>query len=66
MKLVIRFRAMAEQDVADHAEFIQRGDVNAAIRFLDAVDAACALLSHMPELGSLSLGSKPNYANLRV
>jgi toxin ParE1/3/4 len=66
MKLLVRFRAKAEQDVAGHAKFIQRGNVDAAIRFLDAVDVACALLSRMPEIGGLSPGSKPSYANLRV
>ena len=47
MKLAVRFRAKAEQDAAGHAEFIQRGNMDAAIRFLDAMADACALLSRM-------------------
>jgi toxin ParE1/3/4 len=66
MSWPVRLRAAAEKDVAAHAEYIQRDSLDAALRFLDAVDAAISLLSRMPEIGGLCRFSKPHYAGLRV
>ena len=44
MSLPIRPRSVAEQDVANHAEYIQWDSLDAALRFLDAVDAVFSRL----------------------
>jgi plasmid stabilization system protein ParE len=51
MTLPVRLRASAEQDVAAHAEYIQRKSLNASLRFLDAADVAFTLIGNMPEIG---------------
>lgn len=66
MSLSVRLRAAAEQDVAALAEHIQRDSLNAALRFLDAVDATFSLLSNSPEIGGLCRFRKSHYNDLRV
>ena len=66
MTLPVRLRSAAEQDVAAHAEYLQSESLDAALRFLDAVDGAFSLLATMPDIGGLCKLSKPHYASLRV
>jgi toxin ParE1/3/4 len=66
MSLPIRPRSAAEQDVAAHAEYIQRDSLDAAVRFLDAVDAAFWRLGQNPELGAMCRFTNPHYAGMRV
>ena len=66
MSLSIRPRSAAEQDVANHAEYIQRDSLDAALRFLDAVDAAFRRLGENPQIGAVCRFTKPHYAGMRV
>lgn len=51
MTLPIRLRSAAENDVAEHARYLQVRSVDAAIRFLDAFDATIALIASSPGIG---------------
>jgi plasmid stabilization system protein ParE len=66
MSLPVRPRSVAEQDVAAHPAYIQRASLEAALRFLDAVDAAFSRLGENPELGGTCRFTKPHYAGMRV
>jgi toxin ParE1/3/4 len=66
MTLPIRLRATAEQDVASYAEFLQRDSLDAALRFLDAANAAFALLGKTPYIGAPCRYQKPHYEGLRA
>ena len=66
MSLPVRLRTAAEQDVVAHAEYIQRDSLDAALRFLDAVDAAFSRLSQNPGIGGACRFAKPHYAGMRV
>ena len=66
MSIPVRLRVVAEKDVAAHAEYIQGNSLEAALRFLDAVDAAFSMLSKTPEMGGMCRFAKPHYAGMRV
>lgn len=51
MSLPVRLRSAAENDVAENARYLQDKNVEAAIRFLDAFDAAIKLIASSPGIG---------------
>jgi toxin ParE1/3/4 len=47
----VRLRSAAENDVVEHARYLQEKSPSAAIRFLDAFDAAVGLIGRSPGIG---------------
>jgi toxin ParE1/3/4 len=62
----VRLRSAAEEDVAGHARHLQERSVEAAIRFLDAVDAALELIALSPGIGGICRYEKEHLRDMRV
>jgi toxin ParE1/3/4 len=58
-------RAVAETEIDQIAKFIARDNLDAAIRFYEAVDDTCKLLSWMPKLGKCRVARDPSLRDLR-
>jgi toxin ParE1/3/4 len=56
----------AKEDLLELADYLARHNVDAALRFLDAAEAAFELLVGMPEIGTLCRFKAPQAAGLRV
>ncbi|MBI5439900.1 MAG: type II toxin-antitoxin system RelE/ParE family toxin [Deltaproteobacteria bacterium] len=56
----VRVRPRADREIDDHAAYIAMDNLEAALRFLDAVQAAFGRISERPPLGS------PRYAHLTI
>jgi toxin ParE1/3/4 len=59
-------RPRARRDVVDHAVYISAGNLEAAERFLDAVERAFAFLAKNPEIGSPRHCQNPRLVGLRM
>src|SRR5205807_9249047 len=57
---------VVEEDLLRLAQFIARDSLDAALRFLDAAEAAIQKLSRMPEMAGLWESSNPRLAGIRV
>jgi toxin ParE1/3/4 len=66
VKLAVRLRCAAESDVASHAKFLQERSFDAAIRFLDAFDAAVDLLARSPGIGGICSFQNRAFDRVRV
>jgi toxin ParE1/3/4 len=64
--LPVRLRSAAENDVAEDARYLQEKSIEAAIRFLDAFDAALQLIATSPGIGGTCRFQKPLFDNIRV
>jgi toxin ParE1/3/4 len=62
----MRLRSIAESDVTGHARFLQDQSVEAAIHFLDAFDAALALLQLSPGIGGICRFENRLFDGIRV
>ncbi len=65
MKRAVRRRARAEVELLAHVEHIAEHDPTAALRFVDAVEAALTLIAEFPELGAPYESSNPRLRGLR-
>lgn len=64
MSRIIR-RPAAKQDLIEQADYIARNNLQAAYRFLDAVEETLALLSRFPEIGKSRNVHSRVFANVR-
>ena len=58
-------RRRAEEDVLEQALYIARDNPDAAVRYLEAVDAALRSLGRTPKLGGLYKSRNPTLKSLR-
>ncbi len=58
--------ADADRDIRGYAERISDDNLDAALRFADAVDQARELLAKMPEIGTVHDFGQPDLAGLRM
>jgi toxin ParE1/3/4 len=66
VKKPVRLRSAAENDVAEHARYLQDKNLEAAIHFLDAFDAALALIERSPGIGASCRFQNPLFQGMRV
>ena len=59
-------RRLAIEDVADHSNRIAESNLDAALRFLDAIESTVELLCRFPEAGGLVPTSCPEAQGLRA
>jgi toxin ParE1/3/4 len=62
----VRLRSAAENDVVEHAQYLQDRSAEAAIHFLDAFDASLALLQRTPEIGGICRFENRLFDGIRV
>ncbi|HEX8873071.1 MAG TPA: type II toxin-antitoxin system RelE/ParE family toxin [Nitrosospira sp.] len=62
----IRIRPRASSDIDDLADYIAQENLDAAIRFLDALQNTLELICGQPRLGSLRYAHLPMLEGLRV
>jgi toxin ParE1/3/4 len=62
-RLVVR--ALAKGDLDEQARYIARDNVEAALRFLDAAEAAFDRLRSSPEIGKTRRFQHPTLSNIR-
>ncbi len=62
----IRVRPLADRDVDVHADYIARDNLDAALRFLDAVQTAYDRIGEHPGIGSLGYAHLPLLEDLRM
>jgi toxin ParE1/3/4 len=56
----------AEQDLNEIAEYILIDNLDAAVRFVDAVEETCANLADMPEVGRIFQCANKSLAGMRM
>jgi len=56
----------AQREIDDHALFIAGNNLDAGLRFLDAIDHARSELARYPEIGAARRFDSPTLSNLRV
>jgi toxin ParE1/3/4 len=56
----------AQRDIDEHALFIARENLDAGLRFLDAIDRARTELARHPEIGAPRRFDSPTLSSLRV
>ena len=56
----------AQDDIDEHAIHIAGDNLDAGLRFLDAIDHARSELAHLPEIGSARRFDPPALSGLRV
>lgn len=66
MNLPVRLRSAAESDVVAHARYLEERSPLAASRFLDAFDAALALIGHSPGIGGRCRFQNPLFEGIRA
>ena len=66
MKLPVRLRSAAEHDLLEHARYLQEKNVQVAIAFLDAFDAAIDLIGRSPGIGGTCHFRNPLIDGIRV
>ena len=66
MSKKITKRPQARRDLAESADYIARDSLDAALRFLDAAEAAFELLAAMPQMGTLCGFRSPEASGLRM
>lgn len=59
-------RRLAIEDVADHSNHIAESNLEAALRFLDAIESTVELLCQFPEAGGLAPTGRPEAQGLRA
>jgi len=59
-------RRLAIDDIAGHANYIAESDLNAALRFLEAVEGTVELLCQFPEAGGVVPTRRPEAKGLRA
>jgi toxin ParE1/3/4 len=62
----VRVRPLADREIDDHAGYIAKDNLEAALRFLDAVQAALDRIGDCPSIGSPRYAHLPIMENLRV
>ncbi|MBI5440719.1 MAG: type II toxin-antitoxin system RelE/ParE family toxin [Deltaproteobacteria bacterium] len=62
----VRVRPRADREIDDHAGYIAKDYLEAALRFLDAVQAAFDRIGERPSIGSPRYAHLPIMENLRV
>jgi toxin ParE1/3/4 len=62
----VRVRPLADSETGYHADYIARDNPDAALRFLDAVQAIYDIIGEHPGIGSTRYAHLPMLANLRV
>jgi toxin ParE1/3/4 len=62
----VRVRPLADREIDDHAGYIAKDNIEAALRFLDAVQAAFDRIGERPSIGSPRYAHLPIMENLRV
>lgn len=61
-----RLRPKAQEDVLELALYIAKDNPDAALRFIDAVEATCARLAEMPKIGVTRTFKHPALAGIRM
>jgi plasmid stabilization system protein ParE len=61
----VRRTARAEAELLAHVERIAGANLDAALRFADAVESALALIAEMPEMGAPQESADPRLRGLR-
>jgi len=61
-----RFRPRAHEDIRELALYIARDNPDAALRFIDAVEATCTRLAEMPKIGAVRTFAHPALAGIRM
>lgn len=56
----------AEQDLNEIAQYILENNLEAALRFVDAVEKTCTELSEMPDMGHTFHARNPALKNMRI
>ncbi len=59
-------RPLAEQDILEHFEYLLGERPEAALRFVDAVEAALERLADMPFMGAARPFTKPGLEDIRM
>jgi len=59
-------RRLAIEDVAGHSNHIAASNLDAALRFLDAIESTVELLCQFPEAGGMAPTTRPETKGLRV
>lgn len=62
----IRIRPQADQDIDTHTDFLANESLQAAIRYIDNVEATYQRLAEHPLIGSTRYAHLPLLENLRV
>lgn len=65
MTWAVAWRPLAERDLTDCAAHIAQDNVDAALRFVDAVEETVASLAESPMLSTATLFAHPELAGLR-
>ena len=65
MTWAVAWRPAAERDLTDCAAYIAEDNIDAALRFIDAVEETVAALADNPMLGTAVAFAHPDLANLR-
>lgn len=65
VKLRLLVRPRAKGDLDEQSRYIARDNVDAALRFLDAAEAAFDRLQSLPEIGTLRRFHQPALFNVR-
>lgn len=60
------FRKKAQEDVDSIAVYIAEDNIEAAERFFEALEATCALLADMPQIGSFRIFDKEDLKEMRI
>lgn len=66
MKRPVRLRSAAENDVVENARYLQGKSAEAAIRFLDAFDAALDLIGRSPGIGGVCRFKNRLFDGIRI
>jgi toxin ParE1/3/4 len=61
-----RFLPQAQEDAIEQAVYIAQDNLQAADRFLEALERSCELLATMPEMGSRRTFDNPALADVRM
>jgi toxin ParE1/3/4 len=56
---------LAEEDLAEQADYIARNNIDAALRFVEAAEAAFSQLADLPDIGRPRLFRHPALAGVR-
>lgn len=65
MKLPVVLERLAEQDLEGHVDYIAADRPSAAVRFVDAAEAASARLAEMPRIGAVRNFRNPRLEGIR-
>jgi plasmid stabilization system protein ParE len=65
-RIVPHRRLLAIEDIAGHSSHIAESNLEAALRFLNAIESTVELLCQFPEAGGMAPTTHPEAQGLRV